>query len=225
LGKIKDHWYPDMPSKGQGYRSLTMDKRAHCDPVLLKAASCAGIDDPLCTYFKDFESILMWIDPDAVVVRMAYTFYLNIPPEEKVLYRSAIRPPNKSPPPSSPKRTHYRGPHSLRPPTPPQYLGNYRPNSTNGKISPPLSYGNSTFSSPQKNQYLGQPSSRNGLYYINHGNQSHYMWYNQMDNWNNNNENNNYSPLLSSAVFQNGNNYISNKQHPQPLYSELETQA
>jgi hypothetical protein len=94
--KITDHWYPEMPSKGQAYRSLSIDKKAHIDPILLKAASLVGIEN-LSAYFSKLDSVLMWIDPDVVLVRVTYAGYANIPPEDKVLYRSSPTTKNISP--------------------------------------------------------------------------------------------------------------------------------
>jgi hypothetical protein len=78
-----------MPSKGQAYRSLSIDKKAHIDPILLRAASNVGIEN-FAAYFSKLDSVLMWIDPDVVVVRITFAGYVNIPPEDKVLYRSSI---------------------------------------------------------------------------------------------------------------------------------------
>jgi hypothetical protein len=97
IGKITDHWYPDMPSKGQAYRSLSIDKKAHIDPILLRAASIVGIEN-FSTYFSKLDSVLMWIDPDVVVVRVTFVGYVNIPPEDKVLYRSSLTANTKSSP-------------------------------------------------------------------------------------------------------------------------------
>jgi len=87
--KISDHWYPDNPAKGQAFRSLSIDKRAHIDPLLSRSASSVGIEN-LLPYFTKVDSVLMWIDPDVVVVRVAYSGYTNVPTEDKVLYRSTI---------------------------------------------------------------------------------------------------------------------------------------
>jgi len=244
MEKIKDHWYPDMPSKGQGYRSLSMDKKAHWDPVLQKAAVSGGFLDTFVSFFKDLDSVLMWIDPDVVVVRLSYTGYINIPPEEKILYRSPIPakspvfpPPVKTSPPlsSSPlpsnRSTIIRPPATtsqpIRPPSPSSqtYLASFRTNST----TPPPYYGPpNAFSSPHKNPYTAQPSQRNSVYY-NNGitpNQSQYIWYN---------DTNNYTTNLSNISF-NGNNFTSNAKPTQimqqPMYMDyfgserhLETQA
>lgn len=40
--RIKDHWYPDHPSKGSGYRSIICDY--HIDPLLIKACRQSRID-------------------------------------------------------------------------------------------------------------------------------------------------------------------------------------
>jgi hypothetical protein len=89
IQKISDHWYPEMPAKGQAFRSLLVDKKAHIDPILSRSAATVGIDN-LITYFTKVDSVLMWIDPDVVIVRIAYTGYSAVPPEDKILYRSNL---------------------------------------------------------------------------------------------------------------------------------------
>jgi len=205
IAKIKDHWYPGTPSKGQGYRSLVMDKLAHCDPVLLKAASSAGLSDPFSSYFKDIESVLMWIDPDVVVVRLAYSVFLNIPPEEKILFNSQsskLPPSTKTPPSSTPQPYSYIPRHAntsllspvLSPPSSPSsyHPPNYRPpppvytSPSNSHTLPPISTYPS-YSSPHKGPYHSSigPSIRNSPIYYNNNNsslllnhQAQYVWYN-----------------------------------------------
>jgi protein Tob/BTG len=87
--KISAHWYPDNPAKGQAFRSVSIDKKARIDPLLSRSATSVGIDN-LLAYFTKVDSVLMWIDPDVVIVRVAYSGYTNIPPEDKVLHRSNI---------------------------------------------------------------------------------------------------------------------------------------
>jgi hypothetical protein len=89
IQKISDHWYPEMPAKGQAFRSLLVDKKAHVDPLLSKAATTVSIDN-FISYFSKVDSVLMWIDPDVVIARIAYTGYSAVPPEDKILYRSNL---------------------------------------------------------------------------------------------------------------------------------------
>jgi protein Tob/BTG len=89
ITKISDHWYPENPAKGQAFRSLSIDKKAHIDPILSRSATSVGIEN-LLGYFTKVDSVLMWIDPDLVVVRVSYTGYTNVPAEDKVLYRSTL---------------------------------------------------------------------------------------------------------------------------------------
>jgi len=240
--RIKDHWYPELPCKGQGYRSLTMDKKAHCDPALMKAAVSAGITEPFVNFMKDVESINMWIDPDAVIVRISYTGYLNIPPEEKVLHRSQLSlksagfpfPKVGSPisPPQSPnRRTSPPSNIPIRPPSPPQVaaafnVGAYR-SSSPGLTSASAPYIPYSHSSNYKNPFLSQ-QQRNGVFYNNNGyNQAQYPWF-KVDLENNWNENS-----YPQNLYQNGNFPTSTaKQAQQILYSDyygpelpLETQA
>jgi len=230
LLKIKDHWYPDSPSKGQGYRSLSMDKRAHCDPLLTKAASGAGSIEPFVSFFKDLDSIHMWIDPDIVVVRLSYTGYISIPPEEKVLYRSQL--PKKTSPPPSPNRSSFQRP-QFRPPSPAQSYLPFRPNSPAHHM--PITY---PYPQQPKNPYMAQPTAlpRNGIYYNNNSiNQSQYLWYNghpttavSSPDWN---EKNYSSGMMYQNVNYGAKPPTGTPQFPPQVYSEyypelpLETQA
>ena len=42
MERCKDHWYPENPSKGSGYRSVIND--IHIDPILLMACSSSSIN-------------------------------------------------------------------------------------------------------------------------------------------------------------------------------------
>jgi len=230
--KLKDHWYPELPFKGQGYRSVSLDKKGPCDPVLQKAAVSAGISESLVSFLKDVESILIWIDPDVVVVRLCYTGFLNMPPEEKALYRSplSIKPSHYNPyakpasHPSTPNRNSFVGrgntPLPLRPSTPPFSTHSFRTNSP-GLTSnatpfiPSLSYATSNPFSQKNTQ------SRNGFSFNN--NSGALNWYNNgqlSETWND------YS--AATALYQ-GGNYTTNKQQLYGEYSgpelPLETQA
>jgi len=197
--KITDHWYPERPAKGQAYRSLSIDRKAHVDPLLVKAAHSAGIENFL-SFFSKLESVLMWIDPDLVLVRVVYAGYINIPPEDKVLYRNSYSPTK-----ASPTKNSYHHRDNKTSPT----MGIGQPsqggrilrgvNSTNGLISPissqymPVHYSQGVPSNQYtvpKNPYLSQPSQRSSggpiLYNTAPYNQSQYIpWHNGQfsDTW------------------------------------------
>jgi len=170
--KITDHWYPERPSKGQAFRSLSIDRKAHVDPILVKAAHSAGIENFL-SFFSKLESVLMWIDPDVVLVRVIYAGYISIPPEDKVLYRNSYSPTKTSPT----KSYHHRDTK-----TSPMGMGQQAQgrmirgvNSSNGLIPPvsssqymPVHYSQGVPSNQYtvpKNPYLSQPPQRSSLLY------------------------------------------------------------
>jgi hypothetical protein len=204
IEKISDHWYPELPAKGQAYRCLSVDKKAHIDPILSKAAASVGIDN-LINYFNKVDSVLMWVDPDVVVVRIAYTGYSSVPPEEKVLYRSNIGvnlkvvsakalktstpPPIARPgilrtsPPGSPSHSHDN----------PAYYGSFRTaspglNSNAAQYYPSsLHYPHPSVSQYPKPAYI--PAQRHPtILYNNIFNQTQYMTWNNhpaySENWN-----------------------------------------
>jgi len=203
--KISDHWYPEIPSKGQAFRSLSVDKKAHVDPILSKAALSAGVEN-LLNYCTKVDSVLMWIDPDVVLVRIAYTGYTNVPPEDKVLYRSNIGanlkivssktlktntpPPISRPgilrtsPPGSPNSSNGN----------PAFLGSYRSSSPGLNSNAAQYYPSSMhFTHPSVSQYPKPayiPAQRHpSLLYNNIFNQTQYMtWHNSnpaySENWN-----------------------------------------
>lgn len=211
--KISEHWYPDNPAKGQAYRSLSIDKRAHIDPLLSRSAASVGIES-LLAYFIKVDSVLMWIDPDVVIVRIAYSGYTNVPPEDKVLYRSniglslkvvsskplktATPPPIARPgilrtsPPGSPSTTSTSNN--------PSYLGSYRSsspglNSNAAQYFPSsIHFSHPTNPTPSQGGYPKPPAyipaQRPTILYNNLFNQSQYItWQHSQysENWNNDN--------------------------------------
>ena len=43
--KLRNHWYPDEPSKGSGFRAIVHD--VHIDPLLMKACELSNIEPSL----------------------------------------------------------------------------------------------------------------------------------------------------------------------------------
>ena len=63
--KIKDHWYPDNPQRGQAYRCVILDKTTQVlDPLLTVALVLNNIKFPYVNWPED---MTLWIDPDEVV--------------------------------------------------------------------------------------------------------------------------------------------------------------
>jgi hypothetical protein len=66
--KYTDHWYQDMPWRGQGYRSILSEDCAHVvDHVLRHAAREAHITD--LPYRMPAEAFVIWVDPGDVEVK------------------------------------------------------------------------------------------------------------------------------------------------------------
>lgn len=66
--KYTDHWYQDMPWRGQGYRSILSEDCAHVvDHVLRHAAREAQITD--LPFRMPAEPFVIWVDPGDVEVR------------------------------------------------------------------------------------------------------------------------------------------------------------
>jgi hypothetical protein len=66
--KYTDHWYQDMPWRGQGYRSILSEDCEHVvDHVLRHAAREAHITD--LPYRLPAEAFVIWVDPGDVEVK------------------------------------------------------------------------------------------------------------------------------------------------------------
>ncbi|CAB4058735.1 TOB [Lepeophtheirus salmonis] len=65
--RYRDHWFPERPFKGSGYRCIRINGRL--DPVISQAAEDSAISTKLLR--KSFPSELtMWIDPKEVSYRI-----------------------------------------------------------------------------------------------------------------------------------------------------------
>jgi len=87
--RIVDHWFPDNPARGQGYRSICLDTLGRPDPILVKAAKAASINN-IFDYFSYVESIVMWIDPDGVAVKIFWAYSPG--GKEQVIYKTKSAP-------------------------------------------------------------------------------------------------------------------------------------
>jgi len=82
--RYRDHWFPDKPCKGSGYRCIRINGRV--DPIIAQAAEIVGM--PANTIHQTFPSELtMWIDPLEVSYRIGengsicvlYEYKENVP--------------------------------------------------------------------------------------------------------------------------------------------------
>jgi len=65
--RYRDHWFPEKPCKGSGYRCIRINGRI--DPIIAQAAEIVGM--PANTIHQTFPSELtMWIDPLEVSYRI-----------------------------------------------------------------------------------------------------------------------------------------------------------
>lgn len=69
VDKFTNHWYPDKPLRGNGFRCINIDKDSHIvDPMLVKAAEVNNIPSGLL--LSTFRSgLALWIDPGDVSYR------------------------------------------------------------------------------------------------------------------------------------------------------------
>ncbi|KYQ90389.1 anti-proliferative BTG domain-containing protein [Tieghemostelium lacteum] len=63
--RIKGHWYPDAPERGQGYRAVVCEETT--DRLLMDAAKKSDINGNFRSFFK--QNTTMWIDPGNVTYR------------------------------------------------------------------------------------------------------------------------------------------------------------
>ncbi|KAJ8876136.1 hypothetical protein PR048_024045 [Dryococelus australis] len=66
LERFQDHWFPEQPCKGQGYRCIRLNERDPRDAILEQAAIACGLK------YEDFKLPLeftLWVDPNEVCCR------------------------------------------------------------------------------------------------------------------------------------------------------------
>jgi len=64
---LQGHWYPEQPTRGEGYSSLHFHRSSGPDPLVLEAAKRANFPhDPLTWPLE----MILWIDPDQVTARI-----------------------------------------------------------------------------------------------------------------------------------------------------------
>lgn len=64
--RFKNHWFPDKPFKGQGYRCIRVNGHNRRDATLESAANAAGVK------YEDLSlpvELTLWVDPKEVVCR------------------------------------------------------------------------------------------------------------------------------------------------------------
>jgi len=65
--RYRDHWFPEKPFKGSGYRCIRINGRM--DPVIAQAGEACGLD-PAVIHATFPSELTMWIDPLEVSYRI-----------------------------------------------------------------------------------------------------------------------------------------------------------
>nr|CAD7576096.1 unnamed protein product [Timema californicum] len=66
LERFQNHWFPDQPCKGQGYRCIRVNGRDPRDATLERAATTCGLK------YEDLKlpvELTLWVDPKEVCCR------------------------------------------------------------------------------------------------------------------------------------------------------------
>lgn len=67
VNHYQDHWFPDKPNKGSGYRCLRMNHKM--DPLIkLAGENCGFTEEEIATIFP--RELTVWIDPHDVSYRI-----------------------------------------------------------------------------------------------------------------------------------------------------------
>lgn len=64
--RFENHWFPELPQKGQGYRCIRVNERDRHDVSLEEAARACGIK------YEDMKlpvELTIWVDPNEVCCR------------------------------------------------------------------------------------------------------------------------------------------------------------
>lgn len=67
LQRYRSHWYPEIPTKGSGYRCIRINGKM--DPVIEQAGTAVGLNSRQLKKMLPQE-LTMWIDPDEVSYRI-----------------------------------------------------------------------------------------------------------------------------------------------------------
>ena len=64
----QDHWFPEKPTKGSGYRCMRIVNRK-MDPLIARAGAAAGLSEPELLSMLPTE-LTLWVDPEEVSYRI-----------------------------------------------------------------------------------------------------------------------------------------------------------
>lgn len=72
--RFQDHWFPDKPSRGQGYRCIRLNESDRKDPVIDRAATQCGLAYEQLHLPAE---LTIWVDPKEVCCRSVFYFIFN----------------------------------------------------------------------------------------------------------------------------------------------------
>jgi len=105
--RYQDHWFPEHPLKGSGYRCVRLNGRI--DPLVNRAAEACNLLN--CSFLENFPILTMWINPFEVCYRFGEngaicilidkdTFepWTHKPPKKRTIRKNQIEPINYTEP-------------------------------------------------------------------------------------------------------------------------------
>jgi len=108
--RYRDHWFPEKPCKGSGYRCIRINGKI--DPIIAQAAEIVGM--PTNTIHQTFPSELtMWIDPLEVSYRIGENGSICILYEYKENQGTGNAPWRPAPVPTTQSRSKTSSPTTL----------------------------------------------------------------------------------------------------------------
>jgi len=80
VSRYRNHWFPDKPNRGSGYRCLRMNHKM--DPIIKQAGEeCGFSDEEILSLFP--RELTVWIDPHEVSYRIGENGSIGILYDEK----------------------------------------------------------------------------------------------------------------------------------------------
>lgn len=65
--RYRDHWFPEKPISGSGYRCIRFSGGRHIDPIIKHASEISGIS--FAPFLNIFTDLTIWINPQEVSYR------------------------------------------------------------------------------------------------------------------------------------------------------------
>lgn len=119
--RYRDHWFPDRPNRGSGYRCIRINGKM--DPVIAQAGANVGLL-PTVLHSLFPSELTMWIDPSEVSYRIGENgsicvLYERTEPENPEEMSSQLHHPQQPHHPHQPQHHHQSQQHQQAPILPP----------------------------------------------------------------------------------------------------------